>query len=122
MSIRFVRSVILGICVTLALSSGFYLGLTSCGNYYWHWQLQDLLELITSTAWIIATALVYRDTPKSIRHLWRTVITCILFFFGIHILFFTTMASVGPFYPAPPESFAEWWRGFVFTWKEGVPC
>ena len=122
MTARSVRSLILAACITLAIISGVFFGLFSCGGYYWHWQLHDFLELSTSAAWVVSTSYIYRKTPIADRRPFPTIGLCIGFFFAIHILFFTVMASVGPFYPAPPKSLGEWWQGFLFTWREGVPC
>jgi hypothetical protein len=122
MHLRNIRGFLLGSCVTLALLGGAYFGLFACGGYAWKWQLYDWLELLISGAWIVATIASFRAATVSGRSLWRTILVCALFYPGVHLLFFTTMASVSPFYPAPPQSFNDWWRGFLFTWREGVPC
>lgn len=122
MTVRNVRSFILAACIALAVAGGAFLGLFSCGGYYWYWQLYDFLELSTSSAWVVSTIYIYRKTPIADRRLFTTIGLCVGFFFAIHILFFTVMASVSPFYPAPPKSLGEWWQGFLFTWREGVPC
>lgn len=122
MHLRKVRAVLFVGCVLLALCSGIYFGLFACGGYAWKWQLYDWLEFLSSASWVVATVVLFRSTPVSGRSLWRTVLACVLFYPVVHLLFFTAMASAGPFYPATPTSLDEWWRGFFFTWREGVPC
>jgi len=117
-----VRSLILNTCITLAIASGVFFGLFACGGYYWHWQLQALLELSTSTAWVASTIYIYRNTPIAERRLLSTIGLCLGFYLAMDVLFFTVMASVGPFYAASPQSVDEWWQGFLFIWREGTPC
>lgn len=102
--------------------SGAYLGLRGCGSYSWYWDLQGALELFLSTVWVAFTIYIYRGIPQNERRLFLTMAMCVGIYFGMHAIFMMAMAVTGPFYPAPPGSLNEWWQGFLFTWREGVPC
>jgi len=122
MTVRNFRLFILVICMAIALCADVFFGLNPCGGYLWHEQLHDFLEFSTSTIWVCCTICLYRKTPVPDRRLFQTIGICVGFYFAMDLLFFTVMASVGPFYPAPPKSLGEWWQGFLLTWREGAPC
>ena len=102
--------------------SGAYLGLHACGSYSWHWELQSTLGLLLSTVWVAFTIYIYRSQPLNERRPFIAISLCIGIYFAMHAIFMTSMAITGPFYPATPSSLSEWWQGFLFTWREGVPC
>ena len=118
----YLRNLTLFTCIAFAVLSGAYLGLRGCGSYSWYWDLQGALELLLSTVWVAFTIYIYRGIPQNERRLFLNIALCVGIYFGMHSIFMMAMAVTGPFYPAPPGSLNEWWQGFLFTWREGVPC
>lgn len=116
------RNLTLYACIAFAVLSGAYLGLRGCGSHSWYWDLQGALGVLLSTIWVAFTIHINRGRPKNERGLFITVGWCAGIYLGMHALFMTSMAVTGPFYPALPSSLNDWWQGFLFTWREGVPC
>lgn len=122
MTLSWLRRVLFVVCVVVAIVSGIYFGLFSCGGFVWHKQLHRGIEAVTAAAWVFATILIHRATPTEQRRPLRILLVCTVFYFAIHEFFVLVMAVVGPFSIAPPQSVVDWWRGFLRIWQLGSPC
>jgi hypothetical protein len=96
--------------ITLAGLGGIYFGLFSCGGYVWHRQLFfGFLGALT----LVALIFPWRRTSPICGRIGVVA--------AIGLAFFFTEALAAPFYPAPPESWSEFMRLFLYTLERG-PC
>jgi len=101
--------------VMSAILGGAFVGLFSCGAYTFQTPLVrsavGAASLLALAAWYLAGGL---EVPQ---RLWRGGVF-LLFIAAVYLL---SEAVAAPFYPAPPESFQEFWSGFIQTLCYG-PC
>jgi hypothetical protein len=95
--------------VITAILGGAFAGLCSYGAYAWQTPLVrsivGAVSLLTLAAWCFAGR---RKVPQG---LWRSGVFLLL----VAVLYVLSEAVAAPFYPAPPESFQEFWSGFIQT-------
>lgn len=98
------------VALLFACAGGTYFGLFSCGGYVWESQIY----------WAVSALLVTLALVLSRRVLGNWVRR--LAFLIIYLVTFTlSQAAAMPFYPAAPESFAEYRRNFILALEYG-PC
>jgi hypothetical protein len=94
----------------VAVEGGAFFGQFSCGGYAIVRDVFSLFFLVVSLAASFFGRGFLTSVPRRMG-----------FFFGAQILFVVVQAISSPFYPAPPESLAEYVRLFVSGLTNG-PC
>ncbi len=112
MSIELSRpsNILVLLSLAMAISGGVFFGLFSCGGYVWHIQAY----------W--AAALLFITLSITVKNQLLNSIFAKLSFPVVFIILFWVVQSVAAtFYPAAPESIAEFIRSLLLTLEYG-PC
>lgn len=98
------------VALLVAATGGIFFGLFSCGGYVWHGQLFMSI--------VVPVTLIAVLVPGTFLRSWQRRV---LFPFAVLITYILFQAASGPFWPAPPESAAQYFDGFLKTLEFG-PC
>lgn len=101
---------IIAFTIILAIAGGVFFGLFSCGGYVWHKQIFALL-------FIGLMALILLAPLGGISKLWKKALLVV----ATSLLFILVRAGASAFYPATPESLAEFLSSLVRGIQFG-PC
>lgn len=105
-----VRDYLPFLCLFLAVEGGAYFGQFSCGGYA---TVRDVFGLV----FLVATL----GTSFFGRGILTSVPRRVTLFFAAPVLFVMVQAMSSPFYPAPPQALAEFFRLFILGLTDG-PC
>ncbi|MDD2883390.1 MAG: hypothetical protein PHQ58_23525 [Rhodoferax sp.] len=94
----------------IAALGGICFGFFSCGGYAWHREFFTLITVLITLAAVLAPG-------KFLRSWQRRAI----FPFAVLITYVLMESLSAPFYPAPPESIAAYFKQFFYALEYG-PC
>jgi hypothetical protein len=94
----------------IAALGGIYFGFFSCGGYAWHREFFMLFTVLITLAAVLA--------PGKLLSSWQRRA---IFPFAVLITYVLMESLSAPFYPAPPESMAGYFKQFVYALEHG-PC
>ncbi len=88
--------------ITVASLGGIYFGLFSCGGYVWHKQLFSVVFTVLLFLFVVFP-------PHKLKRINKRLPLFLL----LIALFFVVRAAASAYYPAPPESIAEFFNEFL---------